>query len=553
MYNAFHFPGRLSLWAALVATGCGYGSAVPDAGTTIGADAGDASSDTAALDSAVADVADVADVGAGDVARLGPHGPGAVFVHLFEWKWTDIATECETYLGPMGFAAVQVSPPSEHALIAGRPWWQRYQTVSYSLAKSRSGDADEFRAMVARCAAVGVGIYVDAVLNHTTGQPSGTGSNGTAFTKYSYPGLYTTADFHLPACAIADSDYVNAPDRVRTCELSGLADLATETDHVRDQTSSYLAALVTMGVHGFRLDAAKHMYPQDLDAILRLASTRTGINPYYFLEVIDSGGEAIHATDYLTTGQGAVEAVEITEFKYTVLADAFLNANGKTLVDLRALGDPGGGLLPSDRAVVFVNNHDTQRASSLYYKDGPYYDLATVFMLAWPYGYPSVLSSFAFDRSTGAGRDQGPPSDAAGNTLPVYPPGVATPSCEADPLNATQGWLCEHRRPFVARLIAFRKQTAGAAVGNYWDNGANQLAFSRGNKGFVVINREAAALTRAFATALPAGDYCDVYQGAPAAGGCSGTRVTVDGAGMASLTVAPASAVVIHVGAAAAP
>ena len=22
------------------------------------------------------------------------------FVHLFEWKWEDIATECETFLGP---------------------------------------------------------------------------------------------------------------------------------------------------------------------------------------------------------------------------------------------------------------------------------------------------------------------------------------------------------------------------------------------------------------------------------------------------------------------
>jgi alpha-amylase len=41
---------------------------------------------------------------------------GDVFVHLFEWKWPDIATECETVLGPAGFKAVQVSPPQEHSL-----------------------------------------------------------------------------------------------------------------------------------------------------------------------------------------------------------------------------------------------------------------------------------------------------------------------------------------------------------------------------------------------------------------------------------------------------
>ena len=38
----------------------------------------------------------------------------AVFVHLFEWRWQDVALECEQVLGPAGFAAVQVSPPNEH-------------------------------------------------------------------------------------------------------------------------------------------------------------------------------------------------------------------------------------------------------------------------------------------------------------------------------------------------------------------------------------------------------------------------------------------------------
>lgn len=30
-------------------------------------------------------------------------------VHLFEWKWPDVAAECENFLGPMGFGGVQVS------------------------------------------------------------------------------------------------------------------------------------------------------------------------------------------------------------------------------------------------------------------------------------------------------------------------------------------------------------------------------------------------------------------------------------------------------------
>lgn len=30
-------------------------------------------------------------------------------VHLFEWKWSDIAKECETFLQNYGYGAVQVS------------------------------------------------------------------------------------------------------------------------------------------------------------------------------------------------------------------------------------------------------------------------------------------------------------------------------------------------------------------------------------------------------------------------------------------------------------
>ena len=45
------------------------------------------------------------------------------------------------------------------------------------------------------------------------------------------------------------------------------------------------------------------------------------------------------------------------------------------------------GLMPSADAVVFIDNHDTQRGNAaLTYKAGELYYLATAFMLAWPYG-----------------------------------------------------------------------------------------------------------------------------------------------------------------------
>ena len=41
-------------------------------------------------------------------AKASTPDPSGTFVHLFEWSWADVATECETFLGPKGYDAVQV-------------------------------------------------------------------------------------------------------------------------------------------------------------------------------------------------------------------------------------------------------------------------------------------------------------------------------------------------------------------------------------------------------------------------------------------------------------
>ena len=53
-------------------------------------------------------------------------------VHLFEWHWDWIASECESFLGPRKWGGVQISPPNENRIINNRPWWERYQPISYN-------------------------------------------------------------------------------------------------------------------------------------------------------------------------------------------------------------------------------------------------------------------------------------------------------------------------------------------------------------------------------------------------------------------------------------
>ncbi len=492
-----------------------------------------------------------APVDPGPDASTGTFDPSHVaFVQLFEWPWPDIARECEDHLGPRGFTAVQISPPNEHAWIttgdgAPFPWWMRYQPVSYRL-ESRSGTRDQLADMIARCKAAGVAIYADVVINHMA---AGTGSRSSAgaspWGNKRYPAVpYDAASFHQ-TCAITNYQDAN---NVQGCELSGLPDLDTRKPDVRRELADYLLDLTSLGVAGFRVDAAKHIYPADLAAIVDDVNARAQARPFWFLEVIGAGGEAVQPAQYFGLSGGDVT---VTEFGYGArLHNAFVTS---ALADLRTFGE--AGLLPSNHAVAFTDNHDKQRGHGggggyLTYHRGATYQLANVFMLAWPYGYPVVMSSYAFETATAADTSYGPPFDpATGSTTGPWASGSV--AC-GDQVRG--GWVCEHRFAAIAGMIGFRAATMTRwQVTDWWDNGAGQIAFGRGDRGFVAINHEAEALIRSFHTSLAAGAYCDVISGALIAGAadgappaCSGTVVTVDVQGNASLTVPAFGAVAIH-------
>ena len=469
---------------------------------------------------------------------------GDVFVHLFEWKWTDIAAECENVLGPAGFKAVQVSPPEEHSITPSHDWSERYQPVSYSIARSRSGTGAEFTDMVIRCKAAGVDILVDAVINHMTNFPSpGVGSNGTAYTKYSYPGLYTPSDFHS-ACTV---DNYQSAANVQDCELLSLPDLNTGLASVRQKIADYLLMLARLGVAGFRIDAAKHIQQVELDEIIaRVNTTLAGEGkplPYFFLEVIGGAGEALSPRDYFGEGYGSGGAADITEFTFVGVGNKFRGVNGEHISQLNPNGTPGNqfsdvawGLMPSDKAVVFLQNHDTQHNCGIGYRDGSIFRVANVWMLAQPYGYPSILSSFAFNCPSG--NSMGPPSDADGWTIPV--------TCASSLETAQIGqWVCEHRDPYIRNMVGFRRVVAGTDINHWWDDGASAIAFSRGDKGFVAINNGSAALAAGVATGMPAGTYCDLLTGGLVGAACAGTTVVVDGTGTVQLDLPARSAIAI--------
>jgi alpha-amylase len=214
-------------------------------------------------------------------------------VHLFEWKWSDIASECENFLQHKGYGGVQISPPNENLIIDGRPWWERYQPVSYLLI-TRSGNKTSFEDMTKRCNAVGIRIYVDAVINHMSGRDGvGTGGSVGNASHLFFPSVpYGPGDFNKK-CSINDHD---EHVRDRNCELMGLKDLDQGKEYVRQKLVEFMNSLIALGVAGFRVDAARHMWPSDLKNIysrLKNLETKHGFpensRPFIYQEVSNMG------------------------------------------------------------------------------------------------------------------------------------------------------------------------------------------------------------------------------------------------------------------------
>ena len=239
----------------------------------------------------------------------------SVIIEMFEWSWDSIAAECTNFIGPAGYGFVQgmctlacrrctqpltrvtrcatVNPPQEH--VQGDSWWTDYQAVSYQIT-SKHGNRDQFANMVNTCHNAGVGVIVGTSLipraschNHhgqrlwrSAQTPSGTTcpalirgratpdhrSQSTTTPESTririsiHAGMGSTTGTMPTRCRRANSlawpsKCPGALDRKYVIAHKGIYSLATETEYVRSRLAQYGNDLLSLGVDGLRLDAAK--------------------------------------------------------------------------------------------------------------------------------------------------------------------------------------------------------------------------------------------------------------------------------------------------------
>lgn len=351
-------------------------------------------------------------------------------------------------------------------------------------------------------------------------QRRGSGIAGSSFNSddYDFPGVpYSKSNFHSRSdCPSGDGNVNNYgdPKNVRNCNLVGLTDLDQSQSYVRQKQVAYLNSLIDIGVAGFRLDASKHMWPNDLGAIIHATKDlnskwfKAGARAFFMHEVIDRNDGAVKTQDYENLGI-------VTEFRYSQKLAWGTGNFGQ----LNGVVDYGWGMEKSDRALVFVDNHDNQRGHGgggdvVTFKDPRKYKLAVAFLLANDYGFARVMSSYHFN-----GDSDGPPHNADYSAKDVTINGDG--SCG-------NGWVCEHRWKPIANMVKFRNAVAGTAK-SHWRNENDQVSFSRGGKGFFAMAKQG-HMDVTLNTGLPAGEYCDIIHD------CA-TKINVDGSGMAHIVI----------------
>jgi len=387
------------------------------------------------------------------------------------------------------------------------------------------GNEDQFKAMVRKCRKAGVKVYVDAVINHMTGQGH-TSYGEVDYTPYHYED-YGPSDFHFTTgeCPSSDGGIQDFNNKLQVfkCNLVGLEDLRTETDKVQAQLAAYLNKLIGYGVSGFRVDAAKHIGQDDLDAIYsRLNKTKDGVKPYWALEVFGGSPGILSPEAFTRSGDVlGLDAAKQIQAAFKSYPDAHIGS----IATLEVFGK-GSGLTASKKILSFVTNHDTDRNPGEYlgHKDGARFILANEWLLASGYGSPQIYSSFEWET-----RDDSPPARSNGLIT------------DAD--FSSDAWTCDHRNRGIVAMVKRHNYVGKAKRANFYTDDANVIAFSKDSKGWAAFNNGTADKQIHVRTGLPAGTYCDIIHDTNPGTGCTGPTVAVDSSGFTTVTVSSRDAV----------
>ena len=311
---------------------------------------------------------------------LAAEQPTAIF-HAFNQNYNDVKKFVCTLAG-QGYTHVQISPAQESN--PGNSWWTRYQPVDYSVIDGLGSESD-IKALTTKAHSCNMKVIADVVFNHMANLDGNDNIEDISKFPNLEPSDFNTTSVSNPIQKLCDINYNDGNTRSEiSCWLGGLPDL-NFTDKVKTIQKAHLKKLLSLGIDGFRFDAAKHLPKMIIKEYIDYIDLESQGKAWNYLEVIEDNDTK--AEDY-----NQIAAVE-DFILYNALKNAF-TFNG----DLRSL--PSSAVNDS-RSVTFGRNHDTIRELNSE-AINPYDDitdsyLATAYVLARKDGTPLIFNQDNFN------------------------------------------------------------------------------------------------------------------------------------------------------------
>ena len=428
------------------------------------------------------------------------HNPDATntetILHVWSWNFPTIAKNMKT-IADAGYTMLQTSPVQQHFNPEGKitkifdgggkdgSWYYYYQPTDWKIGNAIVGTREQMKEMMDSAAKYNVQVLVDVLPNHTAFDVDAVSDD---FYK-----AVGGRDRMFHSKGLTPINNYNDREQCTLWAMGSLPDVNTENPDFQKYYLTFVNDLLSLGVHGFRYDTAKHIgvHSDPVD-------TASGVKENDFWDVV-TGRKSVKGVslsqpyDSLFVYGEVLQDKNVPELEYADYMGQTASGYGHVLREALAKGSVNGLDIVSwhhqaapEYLTTWVESHDTycnaHESASL---TDDQIRTGWVFLTARQNGIPLF-----FSRPMGSTRE----------------------NYWGDNVIGARG-NDEFFHPEVVAVNKFRKAMSGQKEDLQFSPDGSILLVNRGKKGAAVVNISSVAGFVDLPTGLPDGVYTDVVYG----------------------------------------
>lgn len=417
-------------------------------------------------------------------------------LHVWSWNFPTIAKNMKA-IADAGFTMLQTSPVQQHFNPEGKitkifdgggkdgSWYYYYQPTDWKIGNAIVGTREQMKEMMDSAAKYNVQVLVDVLPNHTAFDVDAVSDD---FYK-----AVGGRDRMFHSKGLTPINNYNDREQCTLWAMGSLPDVNTENPDFQKYYLTFVNDLLSLGVHGFRYDTAKHIgvHSDPVD-------TASGVKENDFWDVV-TGRKSVKGVslsqpyDSLFVYGEVLQDKNVPELEYADYMGQTASGYGHVLREALAKGSVNGLDIVSwhhqaapEYLTTWVESHDTycnaHESASL---TDDQIRTGWVFLTARQNGVPLF-----FSRPMGSTRE----------------------NYWGDNVIGARG-NDEFFHPEVVAVNKFRKAMSGQKEDLQFSPDGSILLVNRGKKGAAVVNISSVAGFVDLPTGLPDGVYTDVVYG----------------------------------------